>query len=579
MAINKVDLTDGTILVDLTDATATADKIIQGYTAYGATGEKLTGTTEPAPDWSQATATAEEVLHGKTFYGIDGKLTTGIAATTTGQIYQDEDGYLVLDDTGADAPKWTRPSEWMPYAKDWTSEDFEGVYYVYDLALQDPDYPGYWSFYVSLDGNGSYYVDKGYVDTEGNYIIFDTATGSSNNVTSGLLPVWDGVTDYERYCVLRVTPAPGRQIRFSNFNAPQASDLVSVYSDIISVSTNEAANAQYCVEQYGRLPNVERISVNYAYRKNYTDTMIHSYLIDVGKGGFLKYLNNSFSGNQSLEYVEGLETWDTSLVIQMNSMFYNCYALQAVTGLEAWDTGNVTNFSSMFQNCNSLRIIEGLENWDVSSATNASSMFRSCLSLESLDLSAWVWSTSSAVNVGSMFDSCYSLKDLNITGWNLTTTSSLDGVFHSCRKIRELDLSGWDISNATSFSNTFVNCLSLQKRTFGNYTVSPVNMNQMFRSNTSIKHIDCTGWDFSGATNVSTVVYTCPNLVSLKGFACPLSFNITESFLLSADALVEILETLPTVTTAQTITLGSALKPKLTDAQIAIATEKGWTVA
>jgi hypothetical protein len=33
-----------TTLIDLTDATATADKILSGYTAYGASGEKLTGT-------------------------------------------------------------------------------------------------------------------------------------------------------------------------------------------------------------------------------------------------------------------------------------------------------------------------------------------------------------------------------------------------------------------------------------------------------------------------------------------------------------------------------------------------------
>ena len=44
--INKVNLIDGTPLIDLTDATATADKILSPYTAYGATGEKLTGTAE-----------------------------------------------------------------------------------------------------------------------------------------------------------------------------------------------------------------------------------------------------------------------------------------------------------------------------------------------------------------------------------------------------------------------------------------------------------------------------------------------------------------------------------------------------
>lgn len=41
--VNKVVLGSET-LVDLTDATASADKILNGYTAYGSDGNKLVGT-------------------------------------------------------------------------------------------------------------------------------------------------------------------------------------------------------------------------------------------------------------------------------------------------------------------------------------------------------------------------------------------------------------------------------------------------------------------------------------------------------------------------------------------------------
>lgn len=45
MAVNKV-VYDGRTLIDISDTTATADKILSGYTAYGADGNKVTGTAE-----------------------------------------------------------------------------------------------------------------------------------------------------------------------------------------------------------------------------------------------------------------------------------------------------------------------------------------------------------------------------------------------------------------------------------------------------------------------------------------------------------------------------------------------------
>ena len=65
--VNKVQLADGTSLIDISDTTATADKILSGYTAYGADGSKLTGTA------------------------------TGGGG---GSVWQDAQGYVHLDDEG-----------------------------------------------------------------------------------------------------------------------------------------------------------------------------------------------------------------------------------------------------------------------------------------------------------------------------------------------------------------------------------------------------------------------------------------------------------------------------------------------
>jgi len=66
-AVNKVVYGNRT-LIDISDTTATADKILSGYTAYGADGVKITGS---ATQYSG------------------------------GSIYQDEEGYLVFSEDNA----------------------------------------------------------------------------------------------------------------------------------------------------------------------------------------------------------------------------------------------------------------------------------------------------------------------------------------------------------------------------------------------------------------------------------------------------------------------------------------------
>jgi len=67
---NKV-VYNGVTLVDLTEDTVTAATLMQGYTAHDKSGALITGT----------------------------------ASTTEGSVYQDEDGYLVVDDSESTAPQ------------------------------------------------------------------------------------------------------------------------------------------------------------------------------------------------------------------------------------------------------------------------------------------------------------------------------------------------------------------------------------------------------------------------------------------------------------------------------------------
>lgn len=73
--INKV-VYGGTVLIDLTADTVTADKILASYTAHDKSGAVITGTCSFDVDSTDATATVSEILAGATAH-VGGEKLTG----------------------------------------------------------------------------------------------------------------------------------------------------------------------------------------------------------------------------------------------------------------------------------------------------------------------------------------------------------------------------------------------------------------------------------------------------------------------------------------------------------------------
>ena len=78
--VNKVQLADGTSLIDISSDTVTADKLMQGYTAHDRTGALITGT-------------AQSYIDGNNLeYGFtDGSLPlVGIAKVDSAHVWDDQ---------------------------------------------------------------------------------------------------------------------------------------------------------------------------------------------------------------------------------------------------------------------------------------------------------------------------------------------------------------------------------------------------------------------------------------------------------------------------------------------------------
>ena len=223
------------------------------------------------------------------------------------------------------------------------------------------------------------------------------------------------------------------------------------------------------------------------------------------------------------------------------------------------DTSNVTYMSDMFNTCQSLTSID-VSNFDTGNVIDMSEMFYDCRLLTSIDVSNF--NTSKVTNMYAMFRNCWGLTSLDVSNFNTSNVNDMRYMFANCYKLTSLDLSNFDTSNVTSMAYMFSNCFNLISLDMTNCDISKctsgISISSMFGSSSSTGCSKLT--DFKAPKNISG------NIV------------VSYSPLLTHDSLMSIINNLATVTSSNTLTLGATNKAKLTADEIAIATNKGWTV-
>ena len=257
-------------------------------------------------------------------------------------------------------------------------------------------------------------------------------------------------------------------------------------------------------------------------------------------------------------------------------VFYNCTKLEEIDFSECSNI-KISNAYRMFYNCNNLTSLD-LSNFDTSNVTDMSSMFYNCSSLTSLDLSGF--DTSNVTNMTSMFSNCSSLTSLELSGFDTLNVTNMTSMFYGCNKLTFLELSEFDTSNVTNMGSMFYSCNKLTSLDLSGFNTSNVtNMDSMFYNCSGLTSLDLSGFDTSNVTNMGSMFRGCSKLTSLDSMQNISVALILSYTILDATSLLDVINNLATVATSQTLTLGSTLLAKLTEDQIAIATNKGWTVA
>ena len=160
--------------------------------------------------------------------------------------------------------------------------------------------------------------------------------------------------------------------------------------------------------------------------------------------------------------------------------------------------------------------------------------------------------TSNVTTMGSMFNNCSALT--TIPQLDTSSVTDMSNMFSGCKALTFIPQ--LDTSSVTDMSSMFYYCSELT-------TIPQLNT--------------------SNVTDMGGMFDNCSALENLGGFVnCKVSLNLSNSSKLTHQSLINVINNLYDLTanglSGQTLTLGSTNMAKLTADEIAIATNKGWTI-
>ena len=164
---------------------------------------------------------------------------------------------------------------------------------------------------------------------------------------------------------------------------------------------------------------------------------------------------------------------------------------------------------------------------------------------------------------------------------DFSSVTNLGNCFYECTSMKSLTLPAGFGQNATSLYRCFFKCGALTSLTLpAGFGQNAENIEKCFHECTSIKSLTLPAGFGQNATHIASCFDWCSQLTDITGNPnFKVSLKLQHCTNLTHDSIMVVINGLQTVTSTQTLTLGSTNLAKLTEADKQIATDKGWTLA
>lgn len=208
----------------------------------------------------------------------------------------------------------------------------------------------------------------------------------------------------------------------------------------------------------------------------------------------------TFQDQFELQYIPDI---DTSDMTTMYRMFYNC---QNIVTIPEIDTAKVSNMQGMFDGCDNIISIPML---NTQSVIYMESMFGGCYRLTTVPQ----FNTNNVQNMWGMFGSCHDIIDIPYL--YTENVSNMGNMFYKCKSIKTVP--SFITRNVLYMNDMFRDCTSLE--TVPQFdTISVREMGSMFYNCSNLKEIP--RFNTRSVRSISYMFYGCTKLTTIPELDC-----------------------------------------------------------